>query len=71
MAQTNPYETTAAEIYEIIEESPTIRTIRVKPEKPIPFKTGQFIELTIPNIGEGRLHHRLRIISRMRWILRS
>ncbi|MBU0711391.1 FAD/NAD(P)-binding protein [bacterium] len=53
MAQTNPYEVTAAEIYEIIEESPTIRTIRVKPEKPIPFKTGQFIELTIPNIGEG------------------
>jgi NAD(P)H-flavin reductase len=53
MAQANPYEVIAAEIYEIIEESPTIRTIRVKPEKPIPFKTGQFIELTIPNIGEG------------------
>lgn len=53
MAQANPYEVIAAEIYEIIEESPTIRTLRVKPEKPVPFKTGQFIELTIPNIGEG------------------
>jgi len=53
MAQANPYEVIAAEIYGIIEESPTIRTLRVKPEKPIPFKTGQFIELTIPNIGEG------------------
>ncbi|MGC9364744.1 MAG: FAD/NAD(P)-binding protein [Fidelibacterota bacterium] len=53
MVATNPYEVTSADIYEIIEESPTIRTIRIRPEKPIPFKTGQFIELTIPNIGEG------------------
>lgn len=53
MVATNPYEVTSAEIYEIIEESPTIRTIRIRPEKPIPFKTGQFIELTVPNIGEG------------------
>ncbi len=53
MAQVNPYIVTAAEIYEIIEESPTIRTLKIKPEIPIPFKTGQFVELTIPNIGEG------------------
>jgi len=53
MTDKNSYEVTAAEIYEIIEESPTIRTLRLKPEKPIPFKTGQFVELTIPNIGEG------------------
>jgi NAD(P)H-flavin reductase len=53
MAQVNPYVVTAAEIYEIIEESPTIRTLKIKPETPMPFKTGQFVELTIPNIGEG------------------
>ncbi|HDP68248.1 MAG TPA: oxidoreductase [Candidatus Marinimicrobia bacterium] len=53
MVATNPYEVTSAEIFEIIDESPTIRTIRIKPAKPIPFKTGQFIELTVPNIGEG------------------
>jgi len=53
MAQVNPYMVTAAEIYEIIEESPMIRTLKIKPETPIPFKTGQFVELTIPNIGEG------------------
>ena len=53
MTDKNSYAVTAAEIYEIIEESPTIRTLRIKPEKPIPFKTGQFVELTIPNIGEG------------------
>ncbi|MBN2413704.1 FAD/NAD(P)-binding protein [candidate division KSB1 bacterium] len=49
----NPYEVVPATIYEIIQESPLIRTLRVQPEKPIPFKTGQFIELTIPGIGEG------------------
>jgi len=53
MAQANPYIVTAAEIYEIIEESPTIRTLKIKPATPIPFRTGQFVELTIPNIGEG------------------
>jgi NAD(P)H-flavin reductase len=53
MAQVNPYVVTAAEIHGIIEESPTIRTLKIKPETPMPFKTGQFIELTIPNVGEG------------------
>ncbi|HPG41880.1 MAG TPA: FAD/NAD(P)-binding protein [bacterium] len=49
----NPYEVIPATIYDVIQESPLIRTLRVKPERPIPFKTGQFIELTIPGIGEG------------------
>lgn len=49
----NPYEVMPAIIYEIIGESPTIRTLRLRPETAIPFKTGQFVELTIPNIGEG------------------
>ena len=49
----NPYEVTAATIYEIIDESPAIRTLRIRPERPIPFKTGQFMELSIPGIGEG------------------
>lgn len=53
MAAPNPYAVNPGEIYEIIEESPTIRTLRVRPEKAIAFKTGQFIELTVPNIGEG------------------
>jgi NAD(P)H-flavin reductase len=49
----NPYQVIPATIYEIIQESPLIRTLRLKPEKPIYFKTGQFIELSIPGIGEG------------------
>lgn len=49
----NPYNVIPAEIYDIVQESPLIRTIRLKPEQPIPFQTGQFMELTIPGIGEG------------------
>lgn len=49
----NPYQVIPATIYEIIEESPTIRTLRLRPERPIEFRTGQFVELTIPGIGEG------------------
>ena len=49
----NPYEVIPAEVYEIIQESSLIRTLRFKSKKPIPFKTGQFIEVGIPGIGEG------------------
>lgn len=49
----NPYEVISADVYDVIEESPLIKTLRLKPAKKIPFKTGQFIELTIPGIGEG------------------
>jgi len=53
MAKTNPYHVIPATVYEIIEESPTIRTLRLKPDNPIRFATGQFVELSVPNIGEG------------------
>jgi NAD(P)H-flavin reductase len=49
----NPYEVIPGTIYEIINESPLIRTLRIKPEEPISFNTGQFIELSVPGIGEG------------------
>lgn len=49
----NPYAVIPAVITEVAQESPLIRTLRLRPERPIPFQTGQFIELTIPGIGEG------------------
>ncbi len=49
----NPYKVIPAEIYDIVQESPLIRTLRIRPEQPIHFKTGQFIELSLPDIGEG------------------
>ncbi len=49
----NPYRPIKAEITEVTSETPTIKTIRVEPKEPIIFETGQFIELTIPGIGEA------------------
>jgi len=49
----NPYRPIKAEITEVISETPTIKTIRVEPKERIIFETGQFIELTIPGIGEA------------------
>jgi NAD(P)H-flavin reductase len=49
----NPYEVIPAVITEVIEESPIIRTVRLKPERALPFRTGQFIELSLPGIGEA------------------
>ncbi|MCX6151296.1 MAG: FAD/NAD(P)-binding protein [Ignavibacteriales bacterium] len=49
----NPYEVIPGTIYNIVQESPLIRTLKIRPEQPISFKTGQFVELTVPGIGEG------------------
>lgn len=49
----NPYRPIRAEITGVISETPTIKTIKIEPEEPITFETGQFIELTIPGIGEA------------------
>lgn len=47
------YKSVEAVIDEIIEETPTIKTFVLKPQKKISFKTGQFIELAVPGIGEA------------------
>ena len=49
----NPYCPIKAEITDIIEETPTIKTFALKPDKPISFETGQFVELTVPGLGEA------------------
>jgi len=49
----NPYSLIKSTVLEVKTETPTIKTIKLKPEKPISFKTGQFIELTIPGVGEA------------------
>ena len=49
----NPYRPIEAEVIEVIAETPTIKTIRMRPKEEITFKTGQFIELTIPGVGEA------------------
>jgi NAD(P)H-flavin reductase len=49
----NIYEVINGQIVEIIDESPTIKSFVVRPEKDFKFQTGQFVELTLPGVGEA------------------
>jgi sulfite reductase subunit B len=49
----NPYGMIETEVIDVITETPTIKTLKLKPRTPLSFKTGQFIELTVPGIGEA------------------
>ncbi|MBN1521590.1 MAG: FAD/NAD(P)-binding protein [Candidatus Aureabacteria bacterium] len=53
MNSTNPYRPVEAEVTDVIKETPTIVTVRMKPKEEIAFATGQFIEMTIPGVGEA------------------
>ncbi|MBN2406984.1 MAG: FAD/NAD(P)-binding protein [Elusimicrobia bacterium] len=52
MSRVNPYEPIKAVIREVIEETPTIKTFRLELDEPMEFATGQFIQLTVPGVGE-------------------
>jgi len=47
------YRPTEATVEDIILETSTIKTFVLKPKEDFEFKTGQFIELTLPGIGEA------------------
>ena len=49
----NLYLPVRATIEDIVEETTNIKTFVIKPEQPIPFQAGQFIELTVPGLGEA------------------
>ncbi len=49
----NPYAPENAVLEDVIVETPTIRTFVIRPEKPMPFRAGQFVQLTVPGIGEA------------------
>ncbi|MBN1405856.1 MAG: FAD/NAD(P)-binding protein [Candidatus Omnitrophica bacterium] len=49
----NPYRPIETEVLEVITETPSIKTLRLKPKEQIHFRAGQFIELTIPGEGEA------------------
>jgi len=49
----NPYQPIESEILDVIEESPTIKTFVLKPKEEIDFSTGQFVEMTVPGLGEA------------------
>jgi sulfite reductase subunit B len=49
----NIYRSIKAEVLDVITETPTIKTIRFKPKEPMSFATGQFIQFSVPGVGEG------------------
>ncbi|MFC1761833.1 FAD/NAD(P)-binding protein [Planctomycetota bacterium] len=49
----NLYQPVQAEIVDVINESPTIKSFVVVPQEDFPFDTGQFVELTLPGEGEA------------------
>ena len=49
----NPYMPMCATIEHIVTETPTIKTFGLRPERPLAFQAGQFVELTIPGVGEA------------------
>ncbi|MCE5251159.1 FAD/NAD(P)-binding protein [bacterium] len=53
MSDINPYMPASGTVVRVIDETPTIKTIIVKPEQQIPFRSGQFMQLTMPGVGEA------------------
>lgn len=49
----NPYSSVPAEIINIKEECPNIKSFELVPEKPIEFATGEFVQLSVPGLGEA------------------
>ena len=49
----NIYVPMRAEVIEVIQETPTIKTVVMHPDKPYPFRAGQFAQLTYPGMGEA------------------
>ncbi len=49
----NIYEPIRCKVLEVITESPTIKTVILKPEKEFSFLAGQFASLTVPGVGEA------------------
>ena len=53
MISENPYLPIPAKVAEVIDETPTIKTLVLEPDQPMPFRAGQFIQLTLPGVGEA------------------
>lgn len=49
----NPYYPIETVVEDIITETPTIKTFVLVPARPIKFKAGQFMQLTVPGYGEA------------------
>ena len=53
MIAENQYIPASAELVELIDETPTIKTLVVAPSEPLEFRAGQFVQLSLPGVGEA------------------
>ena len=53
MISANPYIPQDAKLAEVIDETPTIKTLVLEPAAPMEFRAGQFVQLTLPGVGEA------------------
>ncbi len=53
MISGNPYVPIPAKLADVIDETPTIKTFILEPDEPMAFRAGQFIQLTLPGVGEA------------------
>jgi len=49
----NPYQPIKTKIQGVTRETPNIKTFILEPEESLHFKAGQFIQLTVPEVGEA------------------
>lgn len=49
----NPYQSLPARVEKIVTESASIKSLVLRPEGEFGFSTGQFIELSVPGVGEA------------------
>lgn len=47
------YDPVKTNVSEVITETSNIKTFVLRPERPLDFEAGQFIQLTVPGVGEG------------------
>jgi NAD(P)H-flavin reductase len=48
----NPYRPIKSKIEAVITETPTIKTFILRPEEKVSFESGQFMQVTVPGMGE-------------------
>ena len=53
MTKTDPYKVIKSEVLKVINETPNIKTFIIKPDGGLSFSTGQFIQFTVPKVGEA------------------
>lgn len=49
----NPYAFIEAEVLKVTDETSNIKTFTLKPRAPISFRAGQFMDVTLPGVGEA------------------